>query len=115
MKETGSFRLLIGLLAAAWVVVGVAVGVGLVQAGAAGEPIGIATLGGLVVGAIGLAGTWTFRKWGPILFLAGVLVLIVKPWVFGATENAGAPSWSFWVVLALFVVLVGANWDKFRN
>lgn len=114
MNDLKSFRLMIGLLAAAWIVVGLAIGAALFQAGMAGEPLGIATLLGIAVGAAGLLGTWSLRKWGPPLYLAANLIMIVKPWLFG-TAPAEPLGWGYWLLLALFVGLVAANWNRFRD
>src|SRR5688500_5389136 len=102
MKDERSFRLMIGLLAAAWVVIGIAITAALVQTQALGEPIAIATLAGVVLGVIGLVGTWSFRKWGPVLYLAANLLLVVKPWLFGADADAGGIGWGYWLLLLLF-------------
>ena len=115
MNDARAFQRSIALLAFAWAAVGLAVTIGLARAGLAGEPMGIATIAGAALGLIGLIGCLRFQLWGVLLYLAANLLLIVKPWLFGAGATAGGAGWGYWFLLALFLALVASNWNRFRG
>ena len=115
MNDVRSIRLMIGLLTAAWVIVGASIALALIQTGALGDPISLVTLFGIVVGAVGLVGTWSFRKWGPVFYLAANVLLIVKPCLFGTAAGGQGIGWGYWLLLALFLALVASHWAKFKG
>lgn len=115
MTDVRSYRLLMGLLAAAWIGIGAAVIYALARTGMIAEPIGIATALAILLGAAGAVGSWMFRKWGVALYLTASVLVLVKPWLFTPAEPVDAGGWGYWVMLGFYIVLVAAQWKQFER
>ena len=112
-RQVKGLALVYGL---AWLVILIPLVIGAVSApGEYGEEAllwslacGIAALGGLY-------GTWRLRRWGPFVYGAASLALLLKPLVLRGDPAGSVPTWGYIVLLVIFGLIVWANWALFRS
>lgn len=106
------FRLVVGIIALAWIALVVALLGGAVQTGMDwGDPVYVWTILAAIGAALGAVATYLLRRWGAVLYLLAAGSLLVQSWLveFGGEYDFG---WGYFALLVLFAVTVAINWKR---
>lgn len=104
------FRLVIGIIALAWIALVVALLGGAAQTGMDwGDPVYLWTIFASIGAALGAVATWRLHRWGAVLYFVAAGSLLVQAWLveFGGAYDFG---WGYLALLVLFAVIVAGNW-----